>query len=104
MLPSRSSTEERGEDMKRIILNGKRMITKDVTHAYLKRKFSFPEYYGRNLDALWDLLSTWGSDLEIVIIHGDRIPDLLGSYGESLLKLFHELDEESRHIRVIQLN
>lgn len=90
--------------MKRIILNGKRMIAKDVTHAYLKRKFGFPDYYGRNLDALWDLLSTWGSEMEIVLVHEDRIRKQLGGYGESLLKLFRELHEENRHIRLIHMN
>lgn len=90
--------------MKRIILNGKRMITREVTHAYLKRKFSFPDYYGRNLDALWDLLSTITKETEIVVVNAKCIPEKLGIYGVSLLKVFEDLDEESRRVKVTFLN
>jgi ribonuclease inhibitor len=90
--------------MKRIILNGKRMITREVAHAYLKRKFCFPDYYGRNLDALWDLLSTTGNDTEIVIVNASEIIEHLGQYGQSLLRVFDDLGEEARHVRVTYLN
>jgi len=86
--------------MNKVILNGKRMITKEKTHAYLKRKFDFPDYYGRNLDALWDLLSVWDKELLIVIINKAEIIENLNSYGNSLLKLFSELDDENRNISV----
>ena len=86
--------------MDKVILNGKRMITKEKTHAYLKRKFDFPTYYGKNLDALWDLLSVWDKELEIVIINKADIIKNLEGYGNSLLKLFDELDEENRNIKV----
>lgn len=86
--------------MNKVILNGKRMITKEKTHAYLKRKFDFPDYYGRNLDALWDLLSVWDKELLIVIINKADIIENLNSYGNSLLKIFSELDDENRNISV----
>jgi len=90
--------------MDKVILNGKRMITRERTHAYLKRKFDFPEYYGRNLDALWDLLSTWDREMEIVIVNHKAVTENLDGYGVSLLKLFRELDEENRHIHVTYQN
>lgn len=86
--------------MDKVILNGKRMITKEKAHAYLKRKFDFPDYYGRNLDALWDLLSVWDKELEIVILNKADIIENLEGYGNSLLKLFDELDEANRNIKV----
>jgi ribonuclease inhibitor len=86
--------------MNKVTLNGKRMITKEKTHAYLKRKFDFPDYYGRNLDALWDLLSVWDKELLIVIINKADIIENLEGYGNSLLKLFSELDDENRNISV----
>lgn len=90
--------------MNRIILNGKRMITREVTHAYLKRKFSFSDYYGRNLDALWDLLSTRAKETEIVIVNAHCIRENLGHYGTSLLKVFEDLQKENRRVNVIYLN
>ena len=44
--------------MKEIELNGAKMVDKETTHEYLKEKLSLPDYYGANLDALWDCLST----------------------------------------------
>ena len=43
------------KDMK-YILDGKQMVSKEETHAYLKETFGFPEHYGNNLDALHDCL------------------------------------------------
>ena len=50
--------------MKKIILDGN--ILADITqvHEYLKETLDFPEYYGKNLDALHDCLT----DLENVEI------------------------------------
>lgn len=90
--------------MKRIILNGKRMITKEVAHAYLKRKFSFPDYYGRNLDALWDLLSTTARETEIVFVNAHCAAESLGQYGIALLKVFEDLSSENSRIKVTYLN
>ena len=41
--------------MKKIILDFSK-TTNSKIHEYLKAKFSFPEYYGENLDALYDCL------------------------------------------------
>lgn len=40
--------------MKEIRLNGDKMLDKASTQAYLKRKLALSDYYGENLDALWD--------------------------------------------------
>lgn len=37
-------------------LDGKKLIGRIGMHKYLKEVFSFPDYYGCNLDALWDCL------------------------------------------------
>lgn len=36
-------------------------------HLYLKKQFGFPEYYGENLDALYDCLTDIAEDMEIVL-------------------------------------
>lgn len=41
-----------------IVLDGTKMNSKEEFHAELIKKFQLPEYYGKNRDALWDLLST----------------------------------------------
>ncbi|MBQ9091755.1 MAG: barstar family protein [Anaerotignum sp.] len=68
------------------ILDGKKMVSKEETHKYLKETFGFPEYYGENLDALHDCLTEM-EDLEVELLNADDMLSALGDYGKKLFKL-----------------
>lgn len=51
--------------MQCIKIDGK-LIKKDG-HDYLKKALNFPDYYGKNLDALYDCLTDIGVDTEIIL-------------------------------------
>lgn len=84
-----------------IKLNGAKMLDKTSTHNYLKEKLGFPDFYGENLDALWDCLSTDFSSKKIIIFNSKSIVENLGCYGEVLIKLFQEVAIENDAIQVI---
>jgi ribonuclease inhibitor len=84
--------------MKEIWLNGAKMTDRESAHSYLKRKLSLPDYYGNNLDALWDYLSTDFSPKRIVIYNLDNLIANLGSYGESIINLLQEVARENEFI------
>jgi ribonuclease inhibitor len=86
--------------MKEIRLNGAKMLDKASTHAYLKQKLDLPDYYGENLDALWDCLSTDFSLKKITIYKPAAIIEHLGSYGGSIIKLLEQAAEENEYIQV----
>lgn len=46
---------------KRCTIPGKSILSLDLLHDEMARQLGFPAYYGRSLDALYDVLST---DLE----------------------------------------
>ena len=48
------------------VLDAEKMQTREEMHEYLKEVLEFPEYYGGNLDALYDCLTDM-EDVEIVI-------------------------------------
>lgn len=52
------------------MIDGRDFENIEVLHDVLKDKLDFPDYYGRNLDALWDCLTGWMDlPLTLVLIH-----------------------------------
>ena len=88
-------------NMEIIRLDGSKMTDRKATHAYLKRKLHLPGYYGNNLDALWDCLTTDFSGKMIILNDPILVHKLLGDYGESLLRLFKEVAAANSAIRLI---
>lgn len=74
------------------------MTDKRRAHEYLKRKLRFPDYYGKNLDALWDMLSTLSEPTDIKFFNKDILTKELGTYGEDLIQVFFEAAEENKNI------
>ena len=52
--------------MKQVSLDGNILSDHTLVHNYLKEQLDFPEYYGKNLDALFDCLTDL-DDIEIMI-------------------------------------
>ncbi len=57
--------------MKQITLDGNVLADAEKLHDYLKEMLEFPEYYGKNLDALYDCLTDM-EELEISITSPDE--------------------------------
>ncbi|MBK5251305.1 MAG: barstar family protein [Peptostreptococcaceae bacterium] len=87
--------------MEEIRLDGAEMTDRAAVHAYLKIKLDLPDYYGNNLDALWDCLSTDFFPKRIIISNADAMVDNLGGYGEAIINVFREAYEENEHIYLI---
>ncbi len=80
--------------MKTIILDGAMMKTRAEAYAHIAEKMEFPDYFGKNLDALWDLLSTYEA-AEVVLNNSSEMLNSLGSYGCKMLKCFYDADKAS---------
>lgn len=74
-------------------MDGTLMHSRQEAHDEIARAMEFPEYYGRNLDALWDMLTTTSGTAVMVNISG--MLNALGSYGCRLLKTFYDAAEEN---------
>ena len=72
------------------VLDGKKMVSKEAAHAYLKEKFGFPAHYGNNLDALYDCLME-RNVVEIEVEHTEEMLTALGRYGEKLLQVLADV-------------
>jgi ribonuclease inhibitor len=72
-----------------------------VFNAFM-RDLPLPEHFGRNLDALWDVLSTDIEEpLEIVIVDMAALLDMEGDVGEDLCSLLTDLAAERDDVRVV---
>lgn len=77
-----------------IYLDGREMSTREKAHEEIARKMHFPEYYGANLDALWDMLST--CQAEVTLTHAQALMEALGTYGNSIIETFRDADKANR--------
>lgn len=87
--------------MKQIILDfagAKSLLT---LHEYLKTAFQFPEYYGHNMDALWDCLyCSFEFPTIIVLKNLDKIPKTMNEAVERMLSVFDRLQKMDSKITV----
>ncbi len=81
--------------MRTIRLYADKMKDKESAHAYLAKELGFPEYYGSNLDALFDCLTEFCGDAFIIIEGSGALSKTLGDYGKSLIKVFLNAASES---------
>lgn len=78
-----------------------KIITLDLTgckylgeiHQRIKKAFDFPDFYGENWDAFWDLLRTECDADKIVIIGEDTVSKELVPSMEMINEILQELKE-----------
>ena len=90
--------------MKKITINGKRLKERDALHDYIAKKLSFPEHYGKNLDALYDCLSEINTPLNIIIKNKDILEEELGQYAVNLTLMLTDIQNANPNIKVTGIN
>ena len=81
--------------MEIIILDGRQMPDRAKAYEYIDSVIRFPEYFGKNLDALNDCLSELGRNVVIILINGDAMRESLGKYADKMIKVFAQAAEET---------
>ena len=81
-----------------VVIDGKKMKDKQTLHAYLKEQCKFPEYYGNNLDALYDVLTDRSEPLEIKVEHAEELKEILCGYGEAFIETLEDAAASSKNI------
>ena len=76
------------------------MKTREKAHAHIARRLSFPDHYGKNLDALHDMLTERGEKTEIVIKGSERLRNSMDGYGAKIIRVMLDSAEENSNITV----
>lgn len=88
--------------MKYITLDFAGIKTLWELHEYFKTVFQLPDYYGRNMDALWDCLYySFEFPTTITLKNVSAIPNEMHETAEIILELFNDLQREDKKVTVI---
>lgn len=70
-------------------------------HEYFKEVFDLPDYYGHNMDALWDCLTfSFEFPTTIILKNISFLPKEMEPEVEIMLELFHDLEQEDKKVTV----
>lgn len=86
---------------KRCLLSGETVRSLDVLYDEIARQLAFPEHFGRNLDALWDVLS---ADIEgpneVVWKDPDASRRAMGKGFDRILTVLKEVEKTRKDFRL----
>ena len=82
--------------MKEITIDCTTVASMAEIHEILARELDFPEWYGRNLDALHDCLTALCQETKITFLHFPALP--FRSAG--LLNVLHDSENENDKLNV----
>lgn len=81
--------------MRTIVLDGAEMTSRQSMHDHLARRLELPDYYGRNLDALFDCLSERGEATLLVLYRQEALREAMGDYGENLIRVLLQAAQDN---------
>ncbi|OZM58409.1 barnase inhibitor [Lottiidibacillus patelloidae] len=81
--------------MNKVIINGEEFLNIEEFHKYIKVKMELPDYYGENLNALWDCITGFiDLPLLLVWVNFEKSKVYIGKYAEEVLQVFKEAQNE----------
>ena len=89
--------------MKNCTLYGARISDMDALHTALAEGLGFPAWYGRNLDALYDLLTEPMEPVTLTIYDFDALAETLGDKAAALRRLLTDAGQENPDLTVLLL-
>ncbi len=105
MTGGRGGKEPGGKSAKmpRAVLSAETVKTIDDVYDVLAAALPFPDWFGRNLDALWDTLTAdVPGPFEIVVEETEALAKALGPYWLPLLTVLRDLaaERDDAHVHI----
>jgi len=88
--------------MKHCVIDGKQIENREMLHQTLKEALDFPEWYGNNLDAMYDLLTDMQEEVTIELRDQEQLEAHLGAYAKAFLRALKDAASEQKMIHIIE--
>lgn len=86
--------------METITIDGEVLSSPEAVHELFVQTLALPDWYGRNLDALYDVLTERGEPLELLVRNRGALENALGEYGTDLLDTLTDAAAENPALSV----
>ena len=86
--------------MRKIILDIEKMRSLPMLHKYLHTALALPEYYGANLDALYDCLTEIAEPTELMVPKKVADEAYLGWYGQQFLQVLEDAGAANEALKI----
>ena len=87
--------------MKEVNLRGGELCSMAEIHRAFAETLRFPDWYGGNLDALYDLLTAESEEVRIVLWEEELLRDALGARYRALRRVLTDSAEENDRISLV---
>ena len=84
----------------RLTVDGDQITDRSMLHDLLAEALHFPAYYGRNLDALYDMLSSTSKETVICIRNQEQLGVHLGTYAEGFFEVLRDASLENPALQI----
>lgn len=88
--------------MAEITLDGLELRSVETVHDRFAQALALPEYYGRNLDALFDCLTDSRTLVTVRLLHREALEDRLGRRGRALVRLLRRAAAENPCVTLLE--
>ena len=88
--------------MAEIVLDGLELRSLEEVHDRFAQALALPEWYGRNLDALYDCLTDLGEPVTVRLQHQEVLEGRLGRRGRALVRLLRRAAAENPQVTLLE--
>ena len=86
--------------MRTMVIDGAAIPDRETLHRVLAETLAFPAWYGGNLDALFDCLTSLPEETALTVENRGALEETLGSYADIFFRVLTEAAEETGRFTV----
>lgn len=80
-------------------IDGRAVTGREDLHRILAGQLALPEWYGKNLDALYDCLTEPGEEIFLTLRGREALEETLGGYARTFLRVLEEAAQTGSRFR-----